>query len=157
MHFSEMPAPYRVSCTTHLVPLLTNSKNLNQSQMPTKAARFPLPSASERAGGWMRDGTLAAAATVPPAAKRPGLLFKRPTLPRFGAWDSESVDLAACFNDDQKKPGGSPTGTGALRDDLTAFFPPVAGVECKSATRLCLVKHSRIVSPSSALSLSCNF
>jgi hypothetical protein len=58
----------------------------------------------------------------------------------------------------KKKSLGVPLpGTGALRDDLTAFFPPVAGMECKSATRLCLVKHSRIVSPSSALSLGCNF
>jgi hypothetical protein len=48
-------------------------------------------------------------------------------------------------------------GTGAFRDDLTAFFPHVAGMEFKSATGLCLVKHSQIISPSSALSLSCDF
>jgi hypothetical protein len=46
--------------------------------------------ASERAGGWMRDGTLAAA-KVTTCSKAPRLAFQKTHLPRFGAWDGESV------------------------------------------------------------------
>jgi hypothetical protein len=103
-------------------------------------------------------------------------------LPRFGAWDGEGVCghgvlpaaaskeprlllptplervvgtgwtwLHALMMTKKKKPGVPLPGTGALRDDLNSL------PSCKSATRLCLVKHSPIVSPSSALTLSYNF
>jgi hypothetical protein len=148
-----MPAPRRVS----LQDVSCFFAHQFQESEPISEALQGGSSVGFRTCGWVDTGPhFGCSRYCTTCSKAPGLLFKRPTFPRFGAWDGESVcghgvlppaaskaprlalshsvkdlrmisvlsvvlgpseclwawgpglDLAACFDDDQKKARGFP-------------------------------------------------